>query len=86
MHFVYIIYSETFGIYYKGETSDISARLSAHNQNKSNYTANKGPWKLVYLEKLSTRSEALKREKMLKKQNRKYIEWLILQPSNTLVV
>jgi putative endonuclease len=81
-HFVYIIYSKTFNVYYKGESQDPYKRLGFHNSNLSTYTANKGPWELVYLEEFDNRTLALKREKMLKKQNRTYLEWLIKQPSN----
>lgn len=63
---------------------DAYKRLEAHNLGMSIYTRGKGPWKLVYIEEFSTRTEALKREKMLKRQNRRYIEWLILQTTNQL--
>ena len=82
MHYVYILYSEKFDVYYKGETTDMEQRLAAHNDNLSSYTKGKGPWKLVYMEIMPDRSAALKREKMLKKQNRNYITWLISQPNN----
>lgn len=52
-------------------------RLEFHNTDKSKYTSGKGPWVLVYQEEYETRSEAMKREKQLKRQNRKYLEWLI---------
>jgi putative endonuclease len=81
-HYVYIVYSQTHDVYYKGETHNLERRIEAHNLNKSSYTANKGPWVLVYLEIVPTRTEALKREKMLKRQNRNYLEWLIKQPLN----
>jgi putative endonuclease len=84
-HFTYIVYSPSFDIYYKGETADIETRLNFHNSNLSRYTKNKGPWLLVYLEEFATRTDALKREKMLKKQNRRYIEWLINQETNKLL-
>ncbi len=84
-HYVYLIYSEKSNIYYKGESSRPMERLCEHNENKSAYTSNKGPWALVYLEEFETRGDALKREKMLKRQNRKYLEWLIKQPTNILL-
>jgi len=83
-HYVYIIYSESSDVHYKGEAVDVYKRLEAHNSGMSTYTRGKGPWRLVYIEEFSTRTEALKREKMLKRQNRRYIEWLILQPINQL--
>ena len=81
-HFVYIIYSESFDVYYKGSSENPFKRLIEHNENLSNYTSGKGPWKLVYVEELIDKTNALKREIKLKRQNRKYIEWLILQPIN----
>ena len=82
MWYVYIIYSVGYDVYYKGESNNPHDRLIAHNENLSRYTAFKGPWTLVYLESFSNRTEALKREKMLKRQNRRYIEWLLQQPTN----
>ena len=84
MWYVYIIYSKTKDIYYKGENDRPMERLSDHNSNRSKYTSYKGPWELVYLECFENRTLALKRERMLKKQNRRYIEWLIRQPINLL--
>ena len=77
MHFLYVIYSEKFDVYYKGETSDLVKRLQTHNNDQSEYTKGKGPWELVYIEEYDTRTEALKREKIVKKLNRRSIEKLI---------
>ncbi len=46
-------------------------RLEFHNTGKSTYTSKKLPWKLVYFEKFDDKSEAIKREKFLKKQRNK---------------
>jgi putative endonuclease len=83
-HFVYIIYSKRQDIYYKGESVEPAKRLVQHNENLNRYTSGKGPWELVYVEEFENRTLALKREKMLKRQNRKYLEWLIQQPLNML--
>ena len=48
MFYVYIIYSKTFDIYYKGFSEDVAQRIIYHNENRSKYTSNKGPWELVY--------------------------------------
>ncbi|MEZ4988416.1 MAG: GIY-YIG nuclease family protein [Saprospiraceae bacterium] len=84
MHYVYIIYSPSHDLYYKGYTTDFKQRLAAHNNKESRYTAEKGHWELKYLEAFDLKSDALKREKMLKRQNRSYLTWLFLQPSNIL--
>jgi len=83
-HFVYIIHSKYKDIYYKGYSADPYKRLLDHNQNKSHFTAHKGPWLLIYLEAFESKSIALKRERQLKRQNRKYLDWLVHQPINLL--
>jgi putative endonuclease len=80
--YVYIIQSETDGTYYKGFSTDYVKRLEEHNTGLSRYTSGKCPWKLVYVEEHKSKTEALQRELMLKKQNKKYIDWLIQQDSN----
>jgi len=81
-YFVYIIQSEQSGIYYKGYTCYPVLRLEEHNQGQSRYTSGKGPWKMVYLEKMPDKRAALIREKQLKRVNTNYISWLIGQISN----
>ncbi|PBJ13075.1 GIY-YIG nuclease family protein [Flavobacterium sp. ACN6] len=77
MFYVYIIYSKTLDIYYKGFSEDVVQRLLHHNENRSRYTSNKGPWELVYSKAFETKKEALIEELRLKKLNRKSIEDLI---------
>jgi putative endonuclease len=72
-HFVYIIYSRNHDKYYKGYSANPVKRLDQHNNQESKYTKNFCPWELVYIEKLSNKSEALKREKSLKKYSKKQI-------------
>jgi putative endonuclease len=84
MWYVYVIESLADGTLYKGVTSDYVKRLEEHNTGRSTYTSRKMPWKMVYLELFDDKTDALKRELMLKRQNRKYLDWLILQPSNIL--
>ena len=66
MFYVYIIYSKVKDIYYKGCTQNLDQRIIAHNENKSRYTANKGPWTLVFVQKFDTKKEALVKEKSIK--------------------
>jgi len=80
--FVYILQSQKDGTFYKGYTSDYNRRLLQHNQGKCYYTSRKMPWKIVYLEKCKSKAEAIKREKVLKRANAKYIHWLLLQDKN----
>ena len=65
---VYIIQSLKDGSFYIWYSSNIEERLKKHNEGKSRYTSKKIPWKLVYTEEFSSKSEAIKREKFLKKQ------------------
>ena len=67
---------------YTGVATDVKRRLEEHNNGKSRYTANRGPWKMVYLEKMPDKRTALIRERQLKRCNSNYIKWLIKQEPN----
>ncbi len=82
-HFVYII-KNSDDILYKGYSTDINQRLEYHNNNKSSYTKNKGPWTLIFIRQFDSKSNALSYEKMLKRQNHKYLEWLVQSDKNEL--
>ncbi len=82
--FFYIIYSVQADVYYKGISAQPYARLQQHNSNRSRYTANKGPWNLVYLEKFGSKTDALHYEKKAKRFNRDYLLWLMAQDKNLL--
>lgn len=84
MHYVYIIESLQSGIFYKGSTSDYVRRLNEHNDGLNEYTKGKGPWKLVFVQQFETKTEALVKEKKLKRCNKEYLKWLINQPVNVL--
>jgi len=80
MFTVYVLHSHEFKKNYIGFTSDIEARLIAHN-----HTANKGwtskfkPWKVIYSENFKTKAEAMNREKQLKSaKGREFIHKTIL--------
>ncbi len=81
-YYVYILYSNQAGVYYKGFTSYPVLRLEEHNAGQSRYTSGKGQWRMVYLEKMSDKRSELIREKQLKRANTNYIKWLIEQSSN----
>lgn len=69
--FIYILRCSDKTLY-TGITTDIARRIKAHNAKKGAfYTKNKLPVKLVYREALlGGRSEALKREKSIKRLRR----------------
>ena len=68
--------------YIVGYTAYLDLRLQEHNEGKSRFTSGKGPWRMVFLERLPDKTAALKREKRLKKANSEYIKWLINQNCN----
>ena len=83
MFYVYILQSLKDFSFYVGQCDDLDYRMSKHFDGMSKYTATKRPLRLVYFEVFVTRSEALKREKEIKKmKSRKYIEQLISNRRN----
>ena len=66
VYYVYILQSESTGRFYIGQTQDVPERLAYHNANYSKSLKNRGPWKLLYTEKFSTRGAAVRRERELK--------------------
>jgi putative endonuclease len=78
MFIVYILFSSKVDQYYVGHTQNIEDRLSRHNSGRSLSTKKGKPWNLVYTETFETRSEAMLREKAIKKmKSRTYLEQLI---------
>ena len=79
MYVVYILFSDITNKYYVGSTKDIQNRLSHHNCGATPSTKAGAPnWKVVYIEHMKDKSDALKRELDIKnKKSRKYIEYLI---------
>jgi putative endonuclease len=60
------------GTFYTGWTTNLEARLKAHNEGKGGrYTRSRTPVEMVYWEPKSTRSEAQKRETEIKCLSRK---------------
>jgi len=82
MFYVYVLQSLSYNTYYIGSTEDVERRLSEHNSGKGRYTSGRLPWRLVYQEEYSCRSEALKRERSLKAgQWRKILKKGLLESS-----
>jgi len=82
--YVYIIQSQVDGSYYKGFSENPPNRLLQHNNGECSYTSRKTPWAFVYIEQLSTKREALIRERGLKKYAHAQIQKLILTNKNLL--
>jgi putative endonuclease len=65
-YFIYVLKSESTHSSYVGHTSNLEKRLVEHNNGKSLSTRGKRPWRLVYNEECTTRSEAVSRERYFK--------------------
>ncbi len=76
---VYILFSEDYGKTYVGFTSNLIERFKSHNYlSKKGYTIKFRPWQVIYVEFFTTKSEALKREKLLKSgKGREFIKEII---------
>ena len=67
MFSIYVIQSIKHWKYYIGYSEDIHKRLQYHNLWKVKSTKPYTPYKIIYSEEYKTKTEALKREKELKK-------------------
>jgi predicted GIY-YIG superfamily endonuclease len=74
---VYVLKSIKDEICYIGSGKRAEERLRRHNKGDYRFTKGHRPWRLVYVEKYPTRSEAVKRERFLK--SGKGREWLDTQ-------
>lgn len=64
--------------YYTGQTSSLTRRLKEHEEGKgSRYVKGRLPFRLVYIEKCNSKSEAMKREAEVKRMKRKKKEELV---------
>ena len=79
--YTYIIQSERDQSYYIGSSKDPEGRLLKNNQKHQGYTARKQPWKLVWKEMHTQKSEAIKKEMFLKKQKSKKPAWIDVKKS-----
>lgn len=59
------------GTYYCGWAKDVTRRLAVHNRGRgAKYTRTRLPVALVYYEELDSQSEAMRRERALKRKSR----------------
>ncbi|MEM3457943.1 MAG: GIY-YIG nuclease family protein [Candidatus Bathyarchaeia archaeon] len=66
-YYVYIIQCNG-GCFYTGYTKDLDLRMRLHVNGKgAKYTRMHKPKKLVYVEEFNSRSEAMRREKIIKR-------------------
>ena len=70
MHFTYLLRCAD-GTLYGGYTTDLQKRLAAHNSGKgAKYTRGRGPVEVMYTECFPSRSDASKREAVIKRLSR----------------
>lgn len=82
-YYGYILHSLITDEYYVGQTECIKDRLERHNAGRELSTRHGRPWEIVYLERLETRSLAMKWERKTKgRKSRAYLESLIFSSSN----
>jgi putative endonuclease len=73
----YVRKSKSTGRFYIGHTENLTKRIFEHNNNRTASIKNRGPWELFYSEELATRSDAMRRERQLKRvKSHAYIEGL----------
>jgi len=78
MYKTYILYSESKDRFYIGHTADIDDRINRHNNSRSKSTKYGIPWKIVYTNEFTTKSEAYQYEMYIKKQkSREFIMKLV---------
>jgi len=66
-YYVYIIICKN-GAFYTGYTQDVEARMKLHKLGRgAKYVRTHQPKKVVYVEKFETRSDAMKREREIKR-------------------
>ncbi|OWZ84320.1 GIY-YIG nuclease family protein [Natranaerobius trueperi] len=70
MFYVYILVCSDKTLY-TGYTNNLESRIKKHNEGKaSKYTRARLPVKLGYYEEYNSKSDAMKRESLIKKMNR----------------
>ncbi len=64
--FVYILYSPSLKVFYKGHTSNLKGRIVYHNSGFEDYTSKGSPWELCWSAEKETKSQAFQLELKLK--------------------
>ena len=66
MYIVYILKSELHDRYYIGHSNDVKKRFERHNKGYVKSTKPFRPWKIIYTEEYSSKSDAYRREMEIK--------------------
>jgi len=70
MFYVYVLKSKKDSGLYIGYTEDLYRRFIEHNSGKNQSTKSRSPFELLYYEAYKSKSDAKKRERMLKLRGR----------------
>jgi putative endonuclease len=62
VYYVYVLLSEKDNNFYTGFSEDVEQRLDEHNAGKNASTRSRRPFKLIYCEGHTSKSDALRRE------------------------
>ncbi len=84
MFYAYVLQSLLSGDTYKGSTESYHKRLEEHNRGECQFTRDKLPWRLIFVQGFDNKHDALVRKKELQKCNIEYLQWLVKQPLNIL--
>ena len=86
MHYLYIIYSKTADKFYVGETYDIQARISKHNEHyySDSFTKITDDWELVFSFSCKDENEAVYLEKIIKRMKSKFFIQKVISDSKIL--
>jgi len=67
MYYVYILQIKKGGRHYIGQTQNLAKRFAKHGRGETKSMRNRGEFNIVYVEECLTRSQALRREKQIKR-------------------
>ncbi|PJE62923.1 hypothetical protein COU88_02330 [Candidatus Roizmanbacteria bacterium CG10_big_fil_rev_8_21_14_0_10_39_6] len=83
MYYIYVLESQVDKTFYIGYTLFLEKRVYAHNNGNTRYTKRKRPWILLHKEEYNNKSDAIKRERYLKRmKSSRYIRSIIKQSNN----
>lgn len=75
MWYIYVLKSNKNNKWYTGMTNNLRKRLNEHNEGKSMFTKERGPYKLMYYEASCDKVDARSRELYLKSgMGKRYIK------------
>ena len=62
-YYVYVLYSASLNVYYKGFSTDVENRLDYHLNSQHKFTSKAKDWVVVYVQEFEDKQKALKEEK-----------------------